>query len=188
MALHWHDFLTELWRTGLLYVLAFTVFRLMGKRSISHLAPFDIAVVIIIGEAVAIGIEEIDKPIWNAVISIITLGALQFGLTWLNTKWRTGEKVSQGVATVLVRDGKMLMKAMGKEHMSKADLTIALREQGYEKLEDVRIARIEPTGHLSVLPVDQMKPVTVKDLGLPQGETLKSYLDRRIKELRGGLT
>ena len=52
MEMPWHDLLAELWRTGLLYVLAFVVFRLMGKRSVSHMAPFDIAVVIIIGEAV----------------------------------------------------------------------------------------------------------------------------------------
>ncbi|MDA8346745.1 MAG: DUF421 domain-containing protein [Thermaerobacter sp.] len=186
--LEWPDILSELWRTALLYVLAFVVFRLMGKRSVSHLAPFDIAVVIIIGEAVAIGIEEVSKPIWNSIAAIITLGALQFGLTWLNTKWRTGEKVSQGIATVLIRGGKMQMKAMAKEHMSKADLTIALREQGYEKFEDVRVARLEPTGHLSVLPVAQMKPVTMGDLGLPAGETLKSYIDRRLREARGGTT
>ena len=186
--MEWSDILQELWRTALLYVLAFTVFRLMGKRSVSHLAPFDVAVIIIIGEAVAIGIEEVSKPIWNSIAAIITLGALQFGLTWLNTKWRTGEKVSQGIATVLVRDGKILMQAMAKEHMSKADLTIGLREQGYEKLEDVRVARLEPTGQLSVLPVDKMKPVTLGDLGLPAGETLKSYIDRRLGELRGGTT
>ena len=184
--MEWGDILQELWRTAALYVLAFGVFRLMGKRSVSHLAPFDIAVVIIIGEAVAIGIEDVSKPVWNSIAAILALGALQFGLTWLNTKWRTGEKVSQGIATMLVKDGKVLMDAMAKEHMSKSDLTIALREQGYEKMEDVKIARLEPTGALSVLPVDNMKPVTFGDLGLSQGETLKTYLDRRLQELRGG--
>lgn len=44
------DLLTQLWHTAALYVLAFIVFRLMGKRSISHIAPFNIAVVVITGD------------------------------------------------------------------------------------------------------------------------------------------
>jgi len=184
--LPWHDLLAELWRTGLLYVLAFVVFRLMGKRSVSHMAPFDIAVVIIIGEAVAIGIEETTKSILLPVVSIVTLGVLQFVLTWINIKARGVEKVTQGVATVLVEKGKIRNDNMQREHLSQSDLMIAMREQGIEQLQDVDVARLEPTGKVSVLPIQRMQPVTAGALGLPGNETLVQYLDRKFKELRGG--
>ena len=184
MDLPWHDLLSELWRTGLLYVLAFGVFRLMGKRSVSHMAPFDIAVVIIIGEAVAIGIEETSKSIFLPVVSIITLGALQFFLTWLNIKWRTLEQVSQGVATVLVEKGKIRHKNLQREHLSQSDLMISMREQGIQNIKDVDIARLEPTGKVSVLPQKTVQPVTAGEIGLPTGETLVAYLDRKFAEMR----
>ena len=185
MEFQWHDIVSELWRTGLLYVLAFVIFRLMGKRSVSHMAPFDIAVVIIIGEAVAIGIEETSKSILLPIVSIITLGALQFLLTWINIRSRTVEQVSQGVATVLVEKGKIRHKDMEREHLSQSDLMITLREQGIERLEDVDMARLEPTGKVSVLPKKTMQPVTAGQIGLPGGETLVEYLDRKFAEMRG---
>lgn len=180
------DLLTQLWHTAVLYVLAFVVFRLMGKRSISHLAPFDVAVVIIIGEAVAIGIEETDKSILLAVLPIVTLGLLQYLLTWLNVRLRPVEKATQGVASVLVRDGNVIARNLQAQHMSETDLTIALREQGVEKIGDVRIARLEPTGHVSVLPSEAASPATASLIGLPQGETLVAYLDRKFTELGRG--
>ncbi len=186
MEMPWHDLLAELWRTGLLYVLAFVVFRLMGKRSVSHMAPFDIAVVIIIGEAVAIGIEETSKSILLPVASIVTLGVLQFGLTWINIRWRTLEQVSQGVATVLVEKGKIRPENMAREHLSQSDLMISLREQGIEDVKDVDVVRLEPTGKMSVLPKKTMQPVTAGQLGLPGGDTLVQYLDRKFEELRRG--
>ncbi len=186
MEFQWHDIVAELWRTGLLYVLAFVVFRLMGKRSVSHMAPFDIAVIIIIGEAVAIGIEETTKSIFLPVVSIITLGLLQFLLTWINIRWRTAEQVSQGVATVLVEKGKIRHKNLEKEHLSQSDLMISMREQGIEDITDVDVARLEPTGKVSVLPKKAMLPVTAGQIGLPSGETLIAYLDRKFAEMKSG--
>lgn len=186
MELPWHDLLAELWRTGLLYVLAFVVFRLMGKRSVSHMAPFDIAVVIIIGEAVAIGIEETTKSILLPIAAIVTLGVLQFGLTWVNILWRPLEQVTQGVATVLVEKGKILHENMEREHLSQSDLMITLREQGIGNLEDVDVARLEPTGKVSVLPKPMVQPVTAGQIGLPGGETLVQYLERKFGEMRSG--
>ena len=186
MEFQWHDILAELWRTGLLYVLAFVVFRLMGKRSVSHMAPFDIAVVIIIGEAVAIGIEETTKSIFLPIVSIVTLGLLQFVLTWVNIKWRTLEQVSQGVATVLIDKGKIKHQNMQREHLSQSDLMISLREQGIDRIEDVETARLEPTGKVSVLPKTTALPVTAGEIGLPGGETLVHYLDRKFEEMRRG--
>lgn len=180
------DLLTQLWHTAVLYVLAFVVFRLMGKRSISHLAPFDVAVVIIIGEAVAIGIEETNKSILHSVVPIVVLGALQFTLTWINVRLRPVEKVTQGVASVIIKDGKVVSKSLEAQHMSQSDLTIALREQGMENIQDVKVARLEPTGHVSVLPMPKVKPATAGMIGLPEGETLIAYLERKFKEFGRG--
>lgn len=180
------ELLTQLWHTAVLYVLAFVIFRLMGKRSISHLAPFDIAVVIIIGEAVAIGIEDANKSIVHSIVPIVALGFLQWLLTWVNIKIRPVEQVTQGVASVIVKDGQVNQRNLARQHMSQTDLTIALREQGMDRIEDVKLARLEPTGHVSVLPMPPVKPVTVGMMGLPQDETLVEYLDRKFKEFGRG--
>lgn len=180
----WSDGLTLLWHTGLLYVVAFMVFRGMGKRALGHLAPFDIAVIIMIGEASAIGIEETTKPIWMAIIPVGVLGLLQIFLTWVNMRWRAFESVVQGTDTPLIRDGKVLDKNLWKERVSLADLFTCLREKGIEKLEDVKEARIEPTGHVSVIPKKGVSPLTPTEVGLQKGETLEEILRSEIRSLR----
>lgn len=178
------DIPTQLWRTALLYLVAFVVFRVMGKRSIGHLAPFDVAVIIMIGEAVAIGIEEPTKPILMAIIPIAFLGLLQLGLTWINMKWWKVEDITQGTDTVLVKDGKLIMKNLWKERISQADVLTSLRQKGVTKVKDVKEARLEPTGYVSVIKMDEVSPMTPQTVGIKGNETLEDIIKKEISGLR----
>jgi uncharacterized membrane protein YcaP (DUF421 family) len=181
----WSDILTQLWHTALLYAAAFLVLRLLsGKRSVGQMAPFDVIVVIMIGEAVAIGIEEPSKPILAALLPVVFLGVLQFLLAWVNARNVVVEKITQGTDTLVVKDGKILQDRLRAEELSLADLQMGLREQGVERLSDVKEARIEPNGKISVILTKAASPVTPKDLGLKQGETLETVIDEKLRSLR----
>lgn len=136
-------------RTALLWVTALVVFRFMGKRTLGKMGPFDFAVAIMIGEAVAIGMEDTHEPLINAVAITVALGILQWLLTWLNLRFRWLEKITQGMATPVVTNGKINHKVLRKERMSQADLLMELR-QNQVRLQDVKEARLEPTGKVSV--------------------------------------
>ncbi|MCY0880450.1 MAG: DUF421 domain-containing protein [Firmicutes bacterium] len=136
-------------RTTVLYIVALAVFRLMGKRTLAKMGPFDLAVIIMIGEAVALGIEDVSAPLINAVGVTVLLGLFQYGLTWANMKFHWLERLTQGQPTKLVDDGHILKKNMEAEHVSRTDLLAALRKQDVQ-LQNVEMAELEPGGDISI--------------------------------------
>ncbi|MCY0878976.1 MAG: DUF421 domain-containing protein [Firmicutes bacterium] len=136
-------------RTAVLWLTALVVFRFMGKRTLGKMAPFDFAVAIMIGEAVAIGMESTHEPLINAIAITVALGMLQWLLTWLNLRFRWLEKLTQGVETTVVSNGRINTQTLASERMSRADLAMELRQK-QTKLQDVKTARLEPTGKLSI--------------------------------------
>lgn len=137
-------------RTAILWLTALVVFRIMGKRTLGKMGPFDFAVVIMIGEAVAIGMEDTREPLIHAIAITAALGFLQWLLTWLNYRMRWLEKITQGQAATVVVNGVIKTKTLRKERMSKADLLMELR-QSQAKLKDIKEARLEASGKVSVV-------------------------------------
>lgn len=175
-------------QTTLLYFLVLVVFRLMGKRTLGNLAPFDIAVIIMVGEAAMIPIAEERVPLLRGIIPIITLGFLQILLTLINMYSRGFEKATQGTSTVLVKNGKILAENLRKERVTLADLAIGLREKEVENLSDVREARLEPTGKISVIKEKRAQPVTPGDVNLLTMMRLEAILEENVQRLRGEMT
>ncbi|SMC02166.1 Protein of unknown function [Sulfobacillus thermosulfidooxidans DSM 9293] len=138
-----------LYRTAILWLVALLVFRMMGKRTLAKMGPFDFAVIIMIGEAVAIGMEDSKTPLINAIGITVLLGLLQYLLTWLNVRFRWLEKMTQGTSTRLIHNGHIDQHMLKKERVSNADLFMELRKNDVP-LKDVSEARLEPTGDISV--------------------------------------
>ncbi len=144
------ELFTLLYRTAILYIVALMVFRLMGKRTLAKMGPFDFAVIIMIGEAVAIGMEDTKTPLINAIGITVVLGLLQYILTWLNVRFHWLEKLTQGVPSRLVFQGQADPQELKKERVSQADLMMELRQKD-TPLKDVQEAHLEPTGEISIL-------------------------------------
>ncbi len=143
------ELLILLYRTAILWIVALVVFRMMGKRTLAKLGPFDFAVIIMIGEAVAIGMEDSKTPLMNAIGITVLLGALQYLLTWLNVRYRWLEKITQGTSTLIVEQGHVKQQQMKRERVSNPDLDMELRKNDVS-LDEVVEARLEPTGDISL--------------------------------------
>lgn len=144
------ELLTLSYRTAILYLVALAVFRMMGKRTLAKMGPFDFAVVIMIGESVALGMENTKSPLINAIGITVALGLLQYLLTWVNVRWRLLEKITQGIPTRIVYQGRAEDKQLLGERVSHADLMMELRQQNVDNLSQVEEAFLEPTGKISV--------------------------------------
>ena len=151
-------------RTLALFWITLIAVRAMGKRSIAQLAPFDLTVIIIIGSAAALPLEDESISLWNGIIPILILSFLQYLLSVINLHWRGAEKVTQGTSTPLVVNGQVLHDNRKMERVSLSDLHIVLRQKGVEKVEDVALAVLEPTGEVSVIFKEDTRPLTVKDI------------------------
>lgn len=144
------ELLLLVYRTTILYVVALVVFRLMGKRTLAKMGAFDFAVVIMIGEAVAIGIEDAKKPLINAIGITVALGLLQYLLTWLNLRFRPLERLTQGIPTRVVYQGEEETRRLRQERVTHEDLMMGLRQKDVTQLSEVEEAYLEPTGEISV--------------------------------------
>ncbi len=140
----------SLWRTAVLWAVALAVFRLVGKRTLGKMGAFDFAVIIMMGEATAIGMEDPHVALAIPIAIVVLLGLLQWALTFLNVRWPPLERLTQGTETAVVKDGKVQTAAMRAERMSQADLLMELRQKGIQSVQQVRDAYLEPTGQVSV--------------------------------------
>ncbi len=190
-----HQVITEgpilAYRTAILYLLALAVFRLMGKRSMGKMAPFDVAVIIIIGESVAIAMEDVKTSLLYAAIPIVVLGTLQFLLTLINLHSTKVEEITQGVPRILVHNGQVDAANQLRERITQADLMMGLREQGVDKLSDVAEANLEPTGKVSVILAPGATALRTSDFErkIPAGlnEILEDHRRRTVEEVLAAL-
>lgn len=169
----------------ILYAVVLLVFRLMGKRSMGHMAPFDWAVLIMIGEAAALPMDEEGFQVEKGIVPVVTLAALQLIVAEINMHWRGFERVSQGVAKPLVRQGRLVKDNLNFERVTEADLQIALREKGITNLNEVEEANLEPTGKVSVIKVKDKRALTPSDMSQVTASRLDAILEENLRRLQG---
>ncbi len=153
-------------RTFFLYLVVVVTMRLMGKRQIGQLQPFEFAVAVMISELAALPLTEDGKNIHHAVIPIAVLLACQLLISFLSIKGVRIREVVCGKPTLLIRDGKMLEKNMRKELYTINDLLEQLRFQSIQSINDVEYAILETNGQLSVILKSEKRPATPEDFNI----------------------
>ena len=147
----WHFVL----RSIAVYLLVMALLRLSGKRAVGQVTPFDLILLILIGNAVQNDINGGDNSLTGAAIMATTLVALNYAVAFLTSRSRAAEKVVEGVPVVLARDGRLFAQVLRRELISEADFREALRMHNLDDVEDVALALLETNGSISVVPKDR---------------------------------
>lgn len=155
------------YRTIVMYLVVLFSVRVMGKREVGQLSPFDLVVAIMIAELAAMAMEQIEVPIYVGLTPIITLVLLEMVLAWLSLKSHTIRALVDGAPSIVISNGKIVEKEMRKLRYNVSDLLGQLREKNVHNIDDVQFAVLETSGELSVVLKDDRRPLTPKDLGLP---------------------
>lgn len=182
--------LITLIRTVLLYILVVITLRLMGKRQIAQLEPFELVIAIMIAELAVIPMQDRAIPLINGVIAISTLLFVQVTLSMLSLKSMRFRYFLDGRYNILIANGVIQEGEMRKARYNMDELLEQLRLKSVFDLGDVEFAILETSGELSVLLKSQKRPVTPVDLkietdyeGLPlililDGQVLQSELHK----------
>lgn len=144
----WHFVL----RACAVYVLVMVLVRVSGKRAVGQFTPFDLVLLILIGNAVQNGINGGDNSLTGAVIMATTLIALNYLVAWQTSRNRMVERWVEGEPVVLARDGKVFRQVLRRELVSHDDFAEALRMNNIDDVGDVRLALLETNGRISVIP------------------------------------
>jgi len=158
--------LEHIYRTVFVYFLVLLIIRMMGKREIGQLSPFDFVVAVIIAELAAIPMEATDVPVWHSILPLIVLGLLEVIMSYATLFSRTLRGIVCGHPQVIIKSGRLLRDEMRKARYNLDDLLEQLREKGIVDVGDVEFAVLETSGKLSVILKSQHRPVTPADLGI----------------------
>ncbi len=144
----WHFVL----RAVVVYLLVIVLIRLSGKRAVGQFTPFDLVLLILLGNAVQNGINGGDNSLTGAVIMATTLIALNYGVAWMTARSVRAERIVEGAPVVIARDGKLFEKVLRREMISSRDFEESLRMNNVEDVSEVELALLETNGSISVVP------------------------------------
>ena len=177
--------LTGFLRTIILFFVTAVVLRLMGKRQLAQLQPYEVVITLMISDLATLPMADVEIPLLSGVVSILTLllvHSLLSALSYCSVRMR---RIICGRPSVLVRDGKICEKELARLCFDLSDLMEGIRSGGVIGLGEVGSVVLETNGSLSVFPAADHRPATRREMDLPQiydGIPLTLILDGRIQE------
>lgn len=139
-------------RTAILYSLVVIVMRLMGKRQIGQLQPYEFVITIMISDLAALPMQDTRFPLLLGIIPIITLLLMKTLLSQIQLKSQYARKFIDGEPTILIYKSKLNYNALKKQQINIDELMEEIRLAGYFDLSEIQYAILENNGQLSILP------------------------------------
>lgn len=183
----------KLLRTLVLYAFLVIALRLSGKRMMAQLTTFDFVVLLLVSNAVQNGLIGNDTSVTGAAIGAGALFLLNGMLAYLFFRSRKAQRLVEGKAVILVRDGRVDDKALRAQRFTMTDLMIELQDAGVTELDQVKTARLEANGQLLVTQVpakdqsaQRLHALQAHNLQLEQSiHQLHLKIDRLLAAQRG---
>lgn len=143
----------SVWRAAAIYLALMVLFKIAGRRSLAELTTFDLVLLMVIGEATQQALLGEGFSLTNAVLVIVTLIAIDVGLSLAKQRWRWFSRVIDGGPTVLVENGRLLRQRMHHARLVEEDILEAARSsQGVLEIGHIRYAILERNGKISIIP------------------------------------
>lgn len=149
ISFHWFEFVI---RAVVVYLFLLFALRYTGKRQIGQMAPFDLVLLLVLSNAVQNSMNGGDNSITGGIILATTLILLNLLLGWLTYRSPGMEALIEGRPVILIHNGKINHAALRASLMTTHELDAALRTAGCTGPAEVRIAVLENTGRVSVIP------------------------------------
>lgn len=166
-------------RTVILYILVICVMRLMGKRQVGELQPYEFVITIMISDLASLPMQDTRLPLLLGVIPILTLLLMKMILSQIQLKSQVARRVIDGEPSILIYKSKINYKALKNQQINIDELLEEIRLSGYFDLEDIQYAILETNGHISILPRD------TQNSGFEGPASLNKYnntIDNSIKQ------
>lgn len=170
-------------RALILYAVVVLVVRIMGKRQIAQLQPFELVVAIMIADLAAVPAQNVGIPLVSGLVPIFALLLSQLILSFLTMKSERIRVFVCGAPNILIENGKINYNELKRQRINLNDLLEQLRSNNIPNVADVEFAVLETGGQLNVIPKSGKRPVTPEDLGIPapyEGIPLTVIMDGQI--------
>ncbi len=147
-------------RAVAVYVLVMVLVRASGKRAVGQFTPFDLVLLILLGNAVQNGLNGGDNSLTGAALLAVCLIALNYAVALVAARSPGARKLIEGEPVILARDGKVHRDVLRQQLVSNADFHEAMREAGCTDIERIRVATLETNGRISIVLAEDEPPST----------------------------
>jgi uncharacterized membrane protein YcaP (DUF421 family) len=162
-------------RATAMYFMALLMVRLLGKRALGELGPFDFVVMTGVGHTVVSIALDKQIPFYEGIIILLTLAVLEYMMGYAALKNQRLSDLITGRPVLLIDNGRIIKKNLAREKFNVDDLLQELRKQGVRDIDEVEKGILESCGGFSVILKEEDEPVSRRDLGLkpvPRNEIL----------------
>jgi uncharacterized membrane protein YcaP (DUF421 family) len=139
-------------RAVIVFFVIFLITRVVGRRELSTMEPFDLILLVVTGDLVQQGVTQSDYSLTGAVTVIATIALLTVLLSYLSFKVPRLRPVIDGEPLVLVQDGSVIERNLRRERITRDELLAEARQQQIASLDEVRFAVLETSGAISFIP------------------------------------
>ena len=139
-------------RSAVIFVFVMVVVRLLGRRELSKMEPFDLLILVVIADFVQQGVTQQDYSVTGAVLAVGTFGLLIVATSWLSWRFPRARPLLDGNPVVLVEDGRPIMDNLRRERISIEELAAQARLQQIASMQTIRWAILETNGDISFIP------------------------------------
>jgi len=161
-----NEIFTVIIRSIISLTVLFIVTKLLGKKQVSQLSLFDYVIGISIGNFAAEITMNMEIHFINGIIAMTVFGLMAFSVSILTMKSIILRRFFMGTPTILIQKGKILEKNLKKVKFDVNDLLEECRSKNYFDINDIEYALLESKGTVSILPKDENKIITKKDMNI----------------------
>jgi uncharacterized membrane protein YcaP (DUF421 family) len=136
-------------RAAVIFFFVFALTRMLGRRELNSLEPFDLILLVVTGDLVQQGVTQNDESVTGALLAISTIGLLTVLLSYLAFRFRRLRPVLDGEPIVLIEDGRPIDRNLRRQRLTREEIGAEARLNQISSIEDVRWAILENDGRIS---------------------------------------
>ena len=138
-------------RATAMFAIVYLLLRLLGKRELGQMAPFEVVTLVVMGDLIQQGITHNDFSLTGATLAICTFAFWGVVLGWISYLFPRMRKVLDGQPRVIVRAGELLTGNLRRDRMTREEVEAEMRLAGIGRMEDVAWAILETNGKISFI-------------------------------------
>jgi uncharacterized membrane protein YcaP (DUF421 family) len=136
-------------RATVVFTFIYVLMRVLGRRELSSLEPFDLILLVVIGDLVQQGVTQSDYSVTGALLAVSTIGLLTVLVSWTSFRFKRLRPILAGEPIVLVENGEVVEKNLKRQRITIEDIESEARVEQIESLDEVRWAILETNGRIS---------------------------------------
>ena len=138
-------------RAAVAFVFVYALTRIIGRRELAQLQPFDLIFLVVIGDLIQQGVTQNDLSVTGLILVVSTIALLQVGSSYLSFRFRRLRPVLNGDPVVIVENGRFIERNLKRERLTSDDVAEEMRQNQIHSLDEVQWAVLETSGKMSFL-------------------------------------